>query len=145
MIAEQFVERMTDRGKRSNRRTLSPVMLYPPQIQHDSTRDQTRTGAVGSRRLPAWATVRPKSNVMICADFIGKVDGEVRMPTFQRYRNYITVQQDRNIWNTRSVEWGRNEDIWNWTSLINISIIIMITDTITWRQSYVNDKGEKYE
>jgi hypothetical protein len=33
--------------------------LCPSQILHDLTRARTRAAAVGSRRLTAWAMVRP--------------------------------------------------------------------------------------
>jgi hypothetical protein len=39
------------RGNRSTRRKPVPVPLYPPQIPHDLTCDQTRAAAVGSQRL----------------------------------------------------------------------------------------------
>jgi hypothetical protein len=47
------------RGNRSTRRKPAPVPLCPPQIPHDLTWDRTRTAAVGSQRLTAWAMPRP--------------------------------------------------------------------------------------
>jgi hypothetical protein len=38
-----------------------PVPLCPPQISPGLTRDRTRVSAVRSRRLTAWAMVRPSS------------------------------------------------------------------------------------
>jgi hypothetical protein len=35
------------------------VPLFPPQIPHDLIRARTRAAMVVSRRLTAWATVRP--------------------------------------------------------------------------------------
>jgi hypothetical protein len=46
------------RGNRSTRRIPAPVPLCPSQIPHDFTWDRTRTAAVGSRRLTAWAMAR---------------------------------------------------------------------------------------
>jgi hypothetical protein len=43
---------------RSTRRKPGPLPLCPPQISHDLSRDRTRTSAVESRRLTAWATER---------------------------------------------------------------------------------------
>jgi hypothetical protein len=43
----------------STRRKLAPVPLCPPQIPHDMILARTRTAAVGSRRLTAWAMARP--------------------------------------------------------------------------------------
>jgi hypothetical protein len=37
-----------------------PSAICPPQIPHDQTRARTRAAAVGSQRLTAWATARPK-------------------------------------------------------------------------------------
>jgi hypothetical protein len=36
-----------------------PVPLFPPQIKHGLTRDQTRASAVRGRQLTAWAMARP--------------------------------------------------------------------------------------
>jgi hypothetical protein len=47
------------RGDRNTRRKPAPVPLCPPQIPHHLTWTWTRTVAVGSRRLTAWATARP--------------------------------------------------------------------------------------
>jgi hypothetical protein len=43
------------RGNRSTRRKSAPVPHCPPQIPHYLSRDRTQAGAVGSRRLTAWA------------------------------------------------------------------------------------------
>jgi hypothetical protein len=43
------------RGNRSTRRKPAPLPLCLPQIPHDLTWDRTRTAAVGSQRLTAWA------------------------------------------------------------------------------------------
>jgi hypothetical protein len=43
------------RGNRSTRRKPAPAALCPPQIPLDQTRSRTRTAAVGSQRLTAWA------------------------------------------------------------------------------------------
>jgi hypothetical protein len=48
-----------DKWNRSIRREHVPVPLCPPQIPHDLTWARTRAAAVGSRRLTAWAMVRP--------------------------------------------------------------------------------------
>jgi hypothetical protein len=47
------------RGNRSTRRLPAPAPLCPPQIPLDQTRSRTRTAAVGSQRLTAWAMARP--------------------------------------------------------------------------------------
>jgi hypothetical protein len=52
---------MISRGNRSTRRKPAQVPLCPAQIQHDLTWARTRAAAVGSRRLTAWAMVRPLS------------------------------------------------------------------------------------
>jgi hypothetical protein len=49
----------TGSGNRSTPRKPAPVPLCPPQIPHDLTCDRTRSAALGSPRLTAWATVRP--------------------------------------------------------------------------------------
>jgi hypothetical protein len=49
------------RGNRSTWRKPAPAPLCPPQTPLDQTRDQTRTAAVGSQRLTAWAMARPLS------------------------------------------------------------------------------------
>jgi hypothetical protein len=48
------------RGNRSTRRKSAPVPLSPPQIPHDLTWARIRAAAVGSQRLTASATARPK-------------------------------------------------------------------------------------
>jgi hypothetical protein len=48
------------RGNRSTWRKPAPVPLCPPQIPLDQTRVWTRAAAVGSQRLIAWATARPR-------------------------------------------------------------------------------------
>jgi hypothetical protein len=48
------------RGNRSTRRKPGWVPLCPPQIPHDLNWTWTRTAAVGSRRLAAWAMARPQ-------------------------------------------------------------------------------------
>jgi hypothetical protein len=47
------------RGNRSTRSKPAPVPLCPPQISHELTWVWTRAAAVRSRRLTAWAMVRP--------------------------------------------------------------------------------------
>jgi hypothetical protein len=49
---------MIGRGNRSTRRKPAPVQLCPPQTPHAAW-TRTRTTAVGSRWLTAWATARP--------------------------------------------------------------------------------------
>jgi hypothetical protein len=49
----------TGRGDRSSRGKPAPILLCPPQIPHDLTWARTLAGAVGSRRLTAWAMARP--------------------------------------------------------------------------------------
>jgi hypothetical protein len=46
-------------GNRSTRRKVAPVPLCPPQISHDLTQARIRAAVLGSRRLTAWAMVRP--------------------------------------------------------------------------------------
>jgi hypothetical protein len=50
------------RGTRSTRRKPAPAPLCPPQIPHDQTGARTRTAAVGSQRLTAWAMAQPGIN-----------------------------------------------------------------------------------
>jgi hypothetical protein len=54
----------TDRGNRSIRTKSAPVPLRPPQFPHDLTRVWTRTIAVESQRLSAWATARLRWNLL---------------------------------------------------------------------------------
>jgi hypothetical protein len=49
---------MIGRGIRSTRRKPAPAPLCTPQTPHAS-RTRTRAAAVGSQRLPAWATAQP--------------------------------------------------------------------------------------
>jgi hypothetical protein len=51
------------RGNRSTQRKPAPVPLCPPQIPYDLTWARIRAAAVGSRRLTAWAMVRPGSHL----------------------------------------------------------------------------------
>jgi hypothetical protein len=51
---------MIGRGNRNTRRKFAPVSLCPPQTPH-AVRARTRTFAVGSQRLTACATARPRS------------------------------------------------------------------------------------
>jgi hypothetical protein len=44
--------------KYSEKKT-APMPLCPPQMPHDFSWDRTRTAAVGSQRLTAWAMARP--------------------------------------------------------------------------------------
>jgi hypothetical protein len=46
------------KGNRSARRKPAPVLLCPPQTQHDLIWDQTQDAAIGSGRLAAWAAAR---------------------------------------------------------------------------------------
>jgi hypothetical protein len=48
------------KGKPSTRIKPTPVPLCPPQIPHDLTRARTRTVAVGTWLLTAWAIAWPK-------------------------------------------------------------------------------------
>jgi hypothetical protein len=50
---------MIGRGSRSTRRKPAPVPLCPPQTPH-AGRTRSRAAAVGSQRLTAWATARPR-------------------------------------------------------------------------------------
>jgi hypothetical protein len=50
-----------DRGNRSTRRKLAPVLLCPPQIPHDLTQARTRATAVGNQRLTVWTMALPSS------------------------------------------------------------------------------------
>jgi hypothetical protein len=58
-IVEKLVEWKNIKGNRRTRRKSAPVPLGAPQIAHHLTLDQTRTPAVGSRQLTAWAVARP--------------------------------------------------------------------------------------
>jgi hypothetical protein len=53
---------MIGRGNRSTRRKPAPLPLCPPQTPHGG-RMRTRAAAVGSQRLTAWATPRPRTNI----------------------------------------------------------------------------------
>jgi hypothetical protein len=46
-------------GKPKYSEKSAPLPLWPAQIPHDLIWARTRAAAVGSRRLTAWATVRP--------------------------------------------------------------------------------------
>jgi hypothetical protein len=49
------------RGNRSTRRKPAAAPLCLPQIPHDQTRARTRSAAVGSQWLTAWAMARPRN------------------------------------------------------------------------------------
>jgi hypothetical protein len=51
------------RGNRSTRIKPAPVPLCPPQIPHKLTWARTRVATIGSRRLTAWAMIRPYSSI----------------------------------------------------------------------------------
>jgi hypothetical protein len=55
---------MIGRGNRSTRRKPAPVPLCPPQTPH-AARTRTRSAAVGSQRLTAWATARPNCKCIL--------------------------------------------------------------------------------
>jgi hypothetical protein len=57
------------RRNRSTRRKPDPVSLCPPQIPHNLTWDRTRSAAVGSQRLTAWAMTRPFSGNILWHQF----------------------------------------------------------------------------
>jgi hypothetical protein len=50
------------RRNRSTRRKPAPVSLCPPQTPH-AARTRTRAASVGSQRLTAWATARPRAGL----------------------------------------------------------------------------------
>jgi hypothetical protein len=54
------------KGNRSTLRKPAPMPLCPQQNPH-AARSRTRAAAVGSQRLTAWATARPKTLVSIHA------------------------------------------------------------------------------
>jgi hypothetical protein len=60
---EEFGEMKSVRGNLSSRRRPAPAPLCPPQIPLDQTWSRTRTAAVGSQGITAWAMARPKSLV----------------------------------------------------------------------------------
>jgi hypothetical protein len=51
-------------GNRSTRRKPAPVLLCPPQTPH-AARTRIRAAAVGSQRLTASATARPRSYALL--------------------------------------------------------------------------------
>jgi hypothetical protein len=58
-----------DKRNRSTRIKLAPAS-FCPQIPHDLTRARTRTAAIGSRRLTAWAMARPIQMLQkLCTSF----------------------------------------------------------------------------
>jgi hypothetical protein len=65
------------RANRSTRRKPAPVLLCPPQIPPDLTWDRTRTSAVGSQQLTAWAMARPQRIRLryIVKKYVGCRDG----------------------------------------------------------------------
>jgi hypothetical protein len=54
-----------------------PVPLCPPQIPHGLTRDQTRSSAVGGRRLTAWAMARPKFSLTMPWSEAGRIETQL--------------------------------------------------------------------
>jgi hypothetical protein len=62
---EQLVECLS--RNRSIRRKHAPVLLCPPQIPHDLTRDRTRAVAMGNQQLTAWAKALPA--ILIWLDY----------------------------------------------------------------------------
>jgi hypothetical protein len=57
---EGEIDGMICRGNRSTRRKPVPMPLCPPQTPQ-AARTRTRAAVVGSQRLTAWGTARPKS------------------------------------------------------------------------------------
>jgi hypothetical protein len=53
------------RGNRSTRRKPTPAPFCPPQIPRDQTRARTRSAAVGSQQLTAWAMALPRQMIII--------------------------------------------------------------------------------
>jgi hypothetical protein len=53
---------MIDRGNRNTWRKPALVTLCPPQTLH-AARTRTRAAVVGSQRLTAWATARPRHEI----------------------------------------------------------------------------------
>jgi hypothetical protein len=79
------VGEMVDRGNRSIPRKPAPVLFCPPQISHDLTRAQTRTAAVGSRRLTDWAIAQPVMDLTQSVGQIAHVVLRARHEYSQRY------------------------------------------------------------
>jgi hypothetical protein len=51
---------MIGRGNRGARRKPAPVLICPPQMQHDLARARTRAAAVGIRWVTAWTEALPR-------------------------------------------------------------------------------------
>jgi hypothetical protein len=60
------------RGNRSSLRKPAPAPFCPPQIPHYQTRVWTRSAAVGSQRLTAWAMGRPFHAPYLVVTVIGE-------------------------------------------------------------------------
>jgi hypothetical protein len=59
---------MIGKGNRSTLREPVTLPLYPPRNPHDLTRARSRTAAVGSRRLTAWAVARQSLRFGLAAE-----------------------------------------------------------------------------
>jgi hypothetical protein len=100
----------TGRGNRSTRRKLASVPHCPPQIPHELTQAWTRTAAVGSRQLTAWAMARPL--LWLCHNFAMNT-------VFQAF--FITLL----------VQHGLGKQIFTLEELTNSHIIIRLNSTST--------------
>jgi hypothetical protein len=89
------------RGNRSTRRRPASAPLFPPQIPLDQTRARTRTAAVGSQKLTAWAMARPNHKVSSDSDF----KGLNCLPTNCVYHPQYIPRSIRSILHGYAVPW----------------------------------------
>jgi hypothetical protein len=91
------------RGNRSTRRKPAPVPLSRPQITQDLTWARTRTAAVGSRRLTAWAMERPFYRLTKKTDSNNWMGDQTSNFTGQHRnysRNICTSYRIRTLWSS---------------------------------------------
>jgi hypothetical protein len=88
------------RGNRNTRRKLAPAPLCPSQIPFDQTRVSTRTAAVGSQRLTAWAMARQNN---LCKSML-KTDWSVVYITFLNRTDYVATSCAGWLWIREDVE-----------------------------------------
>jgi hypothetical protein len=80
---------MIGRGNRSTLRKPAPVPICPPQTPH-ATRTRTRAAAVGSQRLPAWATARP--HALLTPNRSWSSANFIYLQRLQSISNYVILQ-----------------------------------------------------
>jgi hypothetical protein len=131
------------RGNRSTRRKPAPVSLSPLQIPNDLTWARTRTAAVGSRRLTAWAMARPKYHCnysthkvftvfisrCLVAAFNGGRSPSSRLPNCRRPQlsashNWLPIPLSESYFTTGRALETHDQQSFNWT----LAVIVFMSN-----------------